>query len=146
MLGFFLKEISAIVRAICRSARDSLPRLCNHPSLSRTSAEATLLRSQRLGLGRGEPFPRRQRCLFRTNPGSSPEPVRSHPRRRGSKLWLEIKGPRRRRISVGRVYDLGLGWSRLSADRFFAGSPALSQRPPARLETRQIRVIFEQPA
>ena len=57
-LGFFLKEISAIVRAICRAKRKlAATRIailfCN-------AAEATLLRSQRLGLGRGEPVSHRQ--------------------------------------------------------------------------------------
>lgn len=56
-VGSFLKVISAIVRATCRTLFCRFPR--RSPTQSeedtgrRARAEATLLRSQRLGLGRG---------------------------------------------------------------------------------------------
>jgi hypothetical protein len=56
--GSFLKEISAIVRAICRRetgrANDEPRTRSPRPRLL-SAAEATLLRSQHLGLGRGGP-------------------------------------------------------------------------------------------
>jgi len=53
--GAFLKEISAIVRAICRDKDACLTRQA--PEAGVRAAEATLLRSQHLGLGRGGPVP-----------------------------------------------------------------------------------------
>jgi hypothetical protein len=51
--GTFLKEISAIVRAICQEFGSVLfPSQLNRPD---PAAEATLLRSQRVGLGRRGP-------------------------------------------------------------------------------------------
>jgi len=67
-LGFFLKEISAIVRASKPGGRShkgshtdkhptTIPLMLNSQTCRPRRQNATLLRSQHLGLGRGEPVP-----------------------------------------------------------------------------------------
>ncbi|KAI1376387.1 hypothetical protein F4677DRAFT_419799, partial [Hypoxylon crocopeplum] len=139
MLGFFLKEISAIVRATCRMrggdhpSRGSCPLhpsrgprqklLCSGASIS-DSAEENPSHVDNLPLSFRSPgCPGRDEAI--------PE------------AWERaLVGEEKVHTCVHKqscVHGETWGWAgRVSLQTGFAGSPVLSQRPPARLETKPL--------
>jgi hypothetical protein len=97
LAGSFLKEISVIVRAICQELYTKEEKYNRY-----YTAEATLLRSQRLGLGRGGSCP-----LYHITS------------RTGCRIGGLTRG------EEGHGVPFRLGWSRLSKIRFALVIPIL---------------------